>query len=187
MDAKKVQELWDREAIRDCMYRYCRGIDRADEQALRQSYWPEAQELHGVYNGSSEGFIAFALEVFKTNPRNIHLVSNILIEFLSQTEAAVESYFTALQRGPDRQGAMRQYLIVGRYCDRFEKRGDEWRVIERVVAYDWLEEQDPPAQTEEARFGPRLPIGKAYPDDPVYRLLAGKTLIPADPAMAAVS
>jgi len=127
MDSKKLQELVDREAIRDCMYRYCRGIDRADETALRSSYWPEAQELHGIYNGSSEGFISFALEVFKTNPRNIHIVSNILIEFLSQTSAAVESYFTALQCGPDRMGTVRQYLIVGRYCDRFEKRGDEWR------------------------------------------------------------
>jgi hypothetical protein len=177
MNTKYVQELMDREAIRDCMYRYCRGIDRADEKALRQSYWPEARELHGIYNGSSEGFINFALEVFKTKPRNIHLVSNILIEFFSQTVAAVESYFTALQRGPDRQGTIRQYLIVGRYCDRFEKRSDEWRVIERVVAYDWLEEQQPSTETEEMRFGPRLPVGKAYPDDPVYKLLAGEKLV----------
>jgi hypothetical protein len=177
MDAKHVQELLDREAIRDCMYLYCRGIDRADEKALRRSYWPEAQESHGAYTGPSEGFIRYALDVFKTGPRNIHLVSNILIEFSSQTEAAVESYFTALQRGADGQGVVRQYLIVGRYCDRFEKRGTEWRVIERVVAYDWLEEQKPPEETEETRFGPRLPIGKASPDDPVYKLLAGEKLV----------
>ncbi len=176
MDSKKVQELVDREAIRDCMYRYCRGIDRADEQALRSSYWPEAQELHGIYNGPSAGFIDFALDVFKTKPRNIHIVSNVLIEFLGQTSAAVESYFTALQRGPDRTGAVRQYLIVGRYCDRFEKRGEEWRVIERVVIYDWLEEQTPPVESEDVRFGPRLPIGKACPDDPIYKLLAGQKL-----------
>lgn len=176
MDAKHVQELVDREAIRDCMYLYCRGIDRADENALRRSYWPEAQESHGAYKGSSEGFITYALDVFKTKPRNIHLVSNILIEFRNPSEAAVESYFTALQRGADGQGVVRQWLIVGRYCDRFEKRGAEWRVIERVVVYDWLEEQAPPYGTEEARFGPRLPIGKAYPDDPVYRLLAGEKL-----------
>lgn len=177
MDTKHLQELVDREAIRDCMYRYCRGIDRADEKALRQSYWPEAQELHGIYTGSSEGFINFAMEVFKTKPRNIHIISNILIEFLGQTSAVVESYFTALQRGPDRDGAVRQYLIVGRYCDRFEKRGEEWRVIERVVTYDWLEEQKPPTETEEERFGTRLPIGRAYPDDPIYRLLAGENLV----------
>jgi hypothetical protein len=177
MDAKNVQELVDREAIRDCMYLYCRGVDRADENALRRSYWPEAQESHGAYKGSSEGFIKYAVDVFKTKPRNIHLVSNILIEFRSQTEAAVESYFTALQRGADSQGGVRQYLIVGRYCDRFEKRGTEWRVIERVVAYDWLEEQKPSEETEEMRFGPRLPIGGACPDDPVYRLLAGKKLV----------
>ena len=37
-----MQELVDREAIRECLYRYCRGIDRLDEAALRSSYWPDA-------------------------------------------------------------------------------------------------------------------------------------------------
>jgi hypothetical protein len=29
-----------------------------------------------------------------------------------------------------------QVLLAGRYCDRFEKRNDQWRVAERVVVYD---------------------------------------------------
>ena len=28
---RRISEFWDRELIRDCLYRYCRGIDRADE------------------------------------------------------------------------------------------------------------------------------------------------------------
>ena len=32
-----LHALLDREAIRDCLYRYCRGIDRADEAALRST------------------------------------------------------------------------------------------------------------------------------------------------------
>ncbi|MDX0110591.1 nuclear transport factor 2 family protein, partial [Sinorhizobium meliloti] len=31
MDEANISELLDREAIRDCLYRYCRGIDRGDE------------------------------------------------------------------------------------------------------------------------------------------------------------
>lgn len=171
MDESKLTELLDREAIRDCIYRYCRGIDRADEAALRSSYWEDAHDCHGAYEGPAEGFITMALGVFKTGPRNVHQVSNILIEFAGPDVAVVESYFNALQRGPDRQGVVRQYLLAGRYCDRFEKRGGEWRVADRVVAYDWVEEQTPPSEGEAERFGARRPIGAASPDDPIYAAL----------------
>ena len=85
----------DREAIRDCIYRYCRGIDRADEAALRSSYWPDAEDRHGAYirdrsKASSNG----RRRVFKTKPRNIHQVSNILIEFLEDSTAAVKPIST---------------------------------------------------------------------------------------------
>ncbi|WP_420882172.1 nuclear transport factor 2 family protein [Rhizobium gallicum] len=167
----------DREAIRDCLYRYCRGIDRADEATLRSSYWPDAHDNHGVYSGSAEGFIEFALGVFKTGPRNIHQITNILIEFSNPAEAAVESYFAALQRAPDDAGTLSQVLICGRYCDLFQKRGGDWRIAGRTVVYDLVEEQSLPAAFETERFGPRQPIGASYPDDPVYAL--GKRCIPS--------
>ena len=172
MDQAKLQELLDREAIRDCIYRYCRGIDRADEAALRSAYWPDATDCHGAYKGPAEGFIQVALAVFATGPRNIHQVSNILIQFGAPDVAAVETCFMALQRAPDKDGVLRQVLLCGRYCDHFEKRDGEWRVAERTVVYDWVEEQTPPGLPEERRFGTRQPIGSAYPADPVYALLA---------------
>ena len=167
----RLTELLDREAIRDCIYRYCRGIDRADEAALRSSYWPDATDRHGPYSGPVEGFFQWALEVFKTDARNVHQVSNILIEFQGATTAAVESYFSALQRGTGKDGVVRQFLLAGRYCDRFEKRDGAWRVARRIVAYDWVEEQRVPDSSEEARFGPRQPIGARFPDDAVYAVL----------------
>ncbi len=171
MNEAALSELMDREAIRDCIYRYCRGIDRADGAALRRCYWPDAHDSHGAYRGPAEGFIQAALNVFKNNPRNIHQVSNILIEFADPAKALVESYFNAFQRGPDAQGRVRQFHLAGRYCDRFEKRDGEWRVADRTVVYDWVEEQSPPGEDETTRFGPRNPIGSAWPDDPVYSLL----------------
>jgi len=171
VDIAKMTELMDREAIRDCLYRYCRGVDRADEAALRSAYWPDAHDRHGAYSGSADGFIQFAVEVFKTKPRNVHQISNILIEFRGAADACVESYFTALQRGPGADGLVRQVLLVGRYCDAFQKRGDEWRVLDRTVVYDWLEEQTPPESSDEERFGLRKPVVRACPDDSVYALL----------------
>ena len=168
--AAQVQELMDREAIRDCLYRYCRGIDRADEAALRSSYWPDATDRHGPYSGPVEGFIDWAKRVWATGPRNIHVVSNILITFTGPTGAEVESYFTAHQRGAGADGVVRHVMLIGRYCDRFEKRGSDWRVAARTVVYDWAEDQPVPDGSEAERFGPRQPIGGAFPDDPVYHI-----------------
>ncbi|MFH6932620.1 MULTISPECIES: nuclear transport factor 2 family protein [Mesorhizobium] len=166
----RIIELLDREAIRDCLFRYCRGTDRADEAVLRSAYWPDAHDSHGAYRGSAEGFIGYALDVFKTGPRNIHQITNILIEFIDAAQATVESYFTALQRGPDKGGEVRQIFLCGRYCDLFQKREGEWRIAERTVVYDWLEEQIPTLVMEAERFGTRQPIGAPYPHDPVYAL-----------------
>lgn len=166
----RIEELLDREAIRDCIYRYCRGVDRADEASLRSSYWPDAYDNHGAYAGPVEGFFAWAKQVWKTGARNVHQVGNSLIEFRGPASAAVETYFTALQRGAGKDGVVRQFLMAGRYCDLFEKRNGEWRVAERAVAYDWVDEQSPPTASESERFGPRQPIGCAFPDDAVYRI-----------------
>ncbi len=171
MDLAKLQDLADREAIRDCIYRYCRGIDRADEEALRSGYWPDATDSHGAYNGSAEGFIQMALSVFKSGPRNIHHVTNVLIEFTGPGKAAVESYFLALQRSKGVDGVERQVMLSGRYCDIFEKRGDAWRVAQRTVVYDWMDEQPVPALSEDQRFGPRRPIGAPHPHDTIYTIL----------------
>lgn len=171
VDARLV-ELLDREAIRDCMYRYCRGVDRGDEAALRSAYWPDATDQHGRYSGPVEGFFDTVRKGAAANPRSVHQVSNILIEFVNRTTAVVESYFNALQRSSRGDGAIAQVLLAGRYCDVFEKRNDEWRVAKRVVVYDWVERQEPPAESEEQRFGQRTPIGGQAPNDTIYNLLA---------------
>jgi hypothetical protein len=160
----------DREAIRDCLFRYCRGVDRADEAALRSAYWEDATDQHGPYSGSAAGFIDWALKALKTYERSIHQISNVLIEF-QPGGAAVESQFTAYQRSPNQVGKMQQFLLMGRYADWFEKRGGEWRVARRKVIYDWVEEQPLPAESEAERFGVRQPIGAQWPDDAIYTLV----------------
>jgi SnoaL-like domain len=164
-----LQELLDREAIRDCLYRYCRGIDRADEAALRSSYWPDGTDRHGAYSGSASGFIDWAMSVLPTRDRNVHQIHNVLIEF-RDGGAAVESYFTAYQRQPGDNGTQ-QWDLKGRYLDWFEKRSGEWRVKDRTVVFDWVEEMPLPPGSEAERFGTRTPIGGKIPDDPLYRLL----------------
>jgi len=165
-----LQTLMDREAIREAMYSYCRGIDRGDEAALRSAYWPDATDQHGAYNGSANGFIDYAVKARTNGPRMIHYVSNISI-ILQGSQAAVESYFQAFQCDMDSKGNPRETFLCGRYIDRFEKRGDEWRVAARTVVYDWMKEAPGPDAPEEERFGARTPNGKMKPDDAWYTLI----------------
>ncbi|MEC7793212.1 MAG: nuclear transport factor 2 family protein [Pseudomonadota bacterium] len=165
-----IAQLVARDAIRDCLYRYARGIDRADEAALMSSYWPEAHDSHGATSGPIADFYDRVRAAWARGARNVHQISNILIDFRSGTEAAVESYFHALQRGAGPDGVVRQVQMAGRYCDLFECRGGEWRVIDRTVVYDWVDHQPVPEDSEADRFGPRAPIGGSFPDDPVYHI-----------------
>ena len=166
-----LQNLLDREAIREAMYAYCRGIDRCDEAALRSAYWPDATDRHGAYNGSAIGFIDYAVKARTNGPRMIHLVTNISI-VLKGNQAAVESYFQAFQHDNDPQGKLRETFMCGRYADRFEKRGGEWRIAARTVIYDWIKEAPGPEGDEATRFGARSPNGMQKPDDAWYALLA---------------
>jgi len=171
IEPARLQELLDREAIRECLYRYCRGIDRRDEAALRGSYWPDATDRHGAYSGPAGGFIERVLKMLETAPRLIHMIGNITI-VLKGNAAAVESYFQGFKQERDPAGHLLNTFLVGRYVDRFEKRGDEWRVAQRTVVYDWIDRSPGEEGDDATRFRERSPNGKHRPDDPWYALLA---------------
>jgi SnoaL-like domain len=170
--ATQMQSLLDREAIRDTLMRYCRGIDRADEESLRSAYWPDASDCHGAYQGSAQGFIDWALPVLRRGGFRSHIIGNILIEIHGR-QAAVESSFIALQAPMTKAGVHTETFLCGRYADRFEERNGQWRIAERTVIYDWIEER-PRSELNDAAtlFGARLPIGTNWPQDAVYSLLA---------------
>ena len=166
-----VQALLDREAIRECLYRYCRGIDRRDEEALRSAYWPDATDRHGPYQGSAAGFIDWALGKLKTSDaRIVHRISNPLIE-LQGDQALVESYFDAIQEETDAEGRPVEALLSGRYLDRFERRGDEWRILARTVVYDRMRHVITTQVLTAEAFGVRQPVGGQHPVDPLYEFL----------------
>ncbi len=164
----KLDELLAREAIRDCLFRYCRGIDRIDEAALRSAYWPDGTDQHGPYNGSASGFVEWAMKTLPFIERGIHQIHNILIEFQADG-AKVESYFSAFQRQPNSDGGMQNLNMKGRYLDWFTQRDNEWRILNRTVVFDWVEDLPMPSGTETERFGKMTPIGQPYPDDKVYK------------------
>ncbi len=167
-----LQQLLDRESIRDCLFRYCRGVDRADEQALRSAYWPDATDQHGAYRGSAAGFIEQALPRLRAGGRGVHHIGNVLIA-LDGYHADVESSFLALQTAA--AVPTQETFLCGRYLDRFEKRAGQWRIANRTVVYDWIEERSRPelARPDADLFAKRQPTGRRGESDPLYAFLSG--------------
>ncbi|MWA04835.1 nuclear transport factor 2 family protein [Actinomadura sp. LD22] len=162
-----VQELIDREQIRDVINRLSRGMDRLDESLLRGSYHPGAFDRHGATDGLAEDFV----NQFLANNRLTalwHGINNVLIDFHGNDAAQAESYVTAYcyQRdGSEPRGNLITY--VGRYRDRLERRDDEWRITERVVILDWSEQRP----IVESDIADKFVSGRRDSSDPTYQSL----------------
>jgi hypothetical protein len=162
-------ELADREAIRDCLYRYSRAIDRCDMDLLRTVYWPDAIDTHLGFQGNVEQLIAWALPKLRNMDQNMHLIGNILIE-LDGHRAAVESYFWSLCVIVD--GTARDIVACGRYLDRFERRDDTWRIAERLVVTDGFRNYPDSSDWVAGPFGtPSAERGVPFPKDKSYTWL----------------
>ncbi|WP_395334894.1 nuclear transport factor 2 family protein [Novosphingobium sp. BL-8H] len=164
-----LAELADREAIRECLYRYARGVDRLDADMVRSAYWPDVVDKHLEFEGNAEEFIAWAFPAMQAMDQTMHLIGNVLIA-LHGDQADVESYFYGYHRITV-DGRKMDVIGAGRYLDRFEKREDEWRIRERLVMTDWFREYSDSADWSMGLLGQRLDIGGRFPDDPSYTRL----------------
>ena len=162
-------ELADREAIRECLCRYARGVDRLDADMVLSSYWPDAIDTHLDFTGTVQQFIDWAFPIMRTMDQTQHIVANVLATIRGAT-ADVESYFYGYHR-ITMDGQKRDVLGCGRYIDRFEKRDDEWRVAERLVMTDWFRTYADSADWSQGLLGQRIDIGGRRPEDPSYTRL----------------
>ena len=128
--------MLDKQEIHEVMMRYCRAIDRMDEELLRSVYHPDAIDNHGLFNGAAADFIPWCMkQLGEAYIATQHVVSNELIE-VQGDKAYCEFYFVAHHRY-ERKGEPRSMAAGGRYVDRFERRQGQWRIAERTVVVDW--------------------------------------------------
>lgn len=167
------EEMADREAIRDCLFRYCRGIDRMDPELLATAYWPGAMDYHTGFTGTVEQFIEWALPRLAAMEQAMHMIGNIFIRIeggADGTRAKVESYLWSVSVLPGDEP--QKVITCGRYNDRFEKRDDEWRIAERWVVHDWFEQSPNTGDWGVGPFGMEgLLRGANKPDDQSYTWL----------------
>lgn len=131
-----VRELHDLQAIRTKVNTYCRAVDRLDRELLLSVYHPDAIDDHGMFVGSPEAFAdwAFGLHA-KQQVSHQHMIMNHTCELDGDT-AHAETYwmFAGMNRGEDGPWLT---LGGGRYIDRFERRGGEWKIAARKCVPDW--------------------------------------------------
>jgi ketosteroid isomerase-like protein len=146
----EMQRVLDEAAIQRVLVQYCRGVDRGDEELIAGVYWPDATDDHGLYKGSGPAFAPYVVKALDAHALiTQHGVSNVTIELAGST-AYVESYVLARHK-IRRDGRLVLETFGGRYTDRFEKRGGEWRIAHRQVIHDWSNV---------------VPITAEYPNEP---------------------
>jgi hypothetical protein len=160
------------EAIRQRIYSYARALDRLDGPLLADQFWPDARIDYGsIWQGPAAGFIAVALRFQGSMRDTHHLVGQSIIQLdPNARHACAESYVHAAHVIEHETG--RQQLVVGaRYLDRFERRGAEWRILERSEVLDWGRQ----LPITESWFEQMQDMPKATRDrtDRSYRVLEG--------------
>jgi SnoaL-like domain len=130
-----VDTLIAQAEIRDCIMRVARGEDRRDEALLRGAYWSDATIDFGVMAGGFADYLTWCVPGSPAIPVTQHMLGQTMISLDGDTakaETYVQSYHRIVAEGGERDTAM-----GGRYLDRLEKRGDEWRIASRTMLYDW--------------------------------------------------
>jgi hypothetical protein len=171
---REVQELRDREAIRDCLYRYSRGLDRHDSEILASAYHEDAIDHHGEFLGTRDEFIPWAHAGHeRKRVAHTHVIANPRIE-IDGDVAHTESYVLFGLRCKDGIGVD---LGGGRYIDRLERREGEWRIAAREHVVEWETRSVDLLSAERDESVNRYPSGTWDREDPSYRrpfVLTGK-------------
>lgn len=165
---RRLEQLEDKEAIRQAVYSYAHGADRCDRPLIAAAYHEDAWDDHGSFDGGRDE-VADRISANLVGAVNAqHHIGNILIE-LDGAFANVESYFISVLLR-EVEGTMHTRVRAGRYLDRFEKRGGVWRITRRQVVDDWSR-TDPVGELP-AEVGPQSNCrwGARDRTDPVYEL-----------------
>ena len=110
-------------------------------------------------------FIDFCIPVLKSRGQTLHAVSNIMMRIFGN-EARVQSYYNAMERVMRKDGSANDVTFLGRYVDRFEKRGGEWKIKARKVVIESWRIFDDSCNWERGIFGTKFEPGKRGAEDP---------------------
>jgi len=160
-----LDELVAKDAIREQIYNYARGLDRMDKELAYGVWHPDGTASYiGTYEGSGAGFVDWVWPRHEPLVAHSHQITNVLIKVDGDT-AVSESYVMAsLQARPSENRATTR-LVRSRYADTWSKRDGRWAIDRRVAITDFMttEEATGPNEPTEGRRDRTDPSYQAYP------------------------
>jgi len=167
-----IQTLLDKIAIETRLAQHARGIDRADEELLRDCYHSDGTVDYGAFAGSSAEFASFLTPIQAAAPISLHRPSNVWCE-VSGDRGVSESYVIAYVVMPT-DGDSKPHLVGGRYLDGHSRKQGVWRMQHRQYVLDWIVQlpeavgaEPPPAFA----LNGQVPTGGHHMQDPGNALL----------------
>jgi ketosteroid isomerase-like protein len=170
-DDQTLQALLDKEAIRDLVRNYSRGVDRQDFKLLRSLYADDAiEDDHGgAYSGSAEGYVDWLESVMGRVVNSSHMIHQHTVVLESATTAQGEVYLSGHSR-LEIEGGWEDLTHGMRYLDHYTKRDGKWLFQRRTIIVDWLSAG--PTQWDPTRGDTRdAEFGKPGSGDASYRVL----------------
>jgi SnoaL-like domain len=153
MDAltQDLNALLDREKIQDCIARLARGEDRRSAEAITACYWPDSVTDFGIYKGTFKEYLAWVVPGAPAVLVTQHFLGQSLID-LRGDAARVETHVFAYHRVNTGEEE-RDSVIGGRYLDEMQRRGLQWRIAQRTMLYDWVQDLGLSTDWSKGMFG----------------------------------
>ena len=137
MTDPRIQQLLDKQEIREVLARYCRGIDRLDAGLIASVYHSDAYDDHGTYKGPAAGFVEYVVPALRRYASTMHFLGNCLVE-IEGDSAKSETYCVAYHCSKPADGPETEMVAGVRYVDRFERReSGPWLIAHRTVVFEW--------------------------------------------------
>lgn len=129
----RLEELLARQDISDCLTRFSRGMDRFDRELFLSAFHTDATIVAGDFVGGPADLYDWARAMHEQGQiATQHLLLNHTCDLDGDT-AHSETYYVFAARNRDESN----WLAGGRYLDRFERRGDRWRIALRTNIIEW--------------------------------------------------
>jgi hypothetical protein len=138
--AERALREWQAEReITRVILDYALGVDQRNHPRVRACFHADARIDYGSFAGGPDALVDWLERSQPQADRTWHGfgVPRIALD-LDAGCAEVESYCLVVNVLPrDTEGVARQTVSGLRYLDRFERRGDAWRIAERRNVADW--------------------------------------------------
>jgi len=183
----EIDDLIARRDVYDVLTRYSRALDRADVELMKTVYWPDGTDNHGVFNGNAAEFAEFIVrEIQNWFEVTMHGLMNVHME-IDGDVACTETYLFAYHKVRAEKvesifgsrymqmfdlskldATNHHFYYGGRYIDRLERRGSEWRIAKRTVVMDWNDNKPSGEILDQGMFATLEPRGMRGSADLVF-------------------